>query len=168
MSKFQQSDNRSDKTTDVWLTPPDLVRSLGEFMLDPCAPPDAPWYHAPIYYTEAIDGLKMPWFGRVWCNPPYGRAARTWLERCADHGNAMALIFARVETNMFIDFVWKRADAVMFLNKRIAFANERGEFQDKSGAPSCLIAYGEENHRALYNCSMGGTIVDIKRGTVTR
>lgn len=29
----------------------------------------------PTYYTKADDGLNKPWFGNVWCNPPYDNIA---------------------------------------------------------------------------------------------
>ena len=140
---FADIDNRSSKTTDVWLTPPELVKSLGSFDLDPCSPIDAPWRLAPLYYTEKHDGLKMPWCGRVFMNPPYGIQAKHWLKKLADHGNGVALIFARIETKMFRDFVWKRADAVLFFDKRLNFYNEKGEkASNDAGAPSCLVAWG--------------------------
>lgn len=32
------------------------------------------------FYTPATDGLKGPWAGRVWCNPPYSQI-REWVEK---------------------------------------------------------------------------------------
>jgi hypothetical protein len=39
------------------------------------------------YYAAEQDGMAQPWFGRVWCNPPYGkeqlqgRKTPDWLEK---------------------------------------------------------------------------------------
>lgn len=56
---------------DEWLTPPEIMSSLGAFDLDPCSPINRPWPTAGIHYTVEDDGLSKPWFGRVWCNPPH-------------------------------------------------------------------------------------------------
>ena len=69
----------------VWLTPPHILRALGEFDLDPCASLDRPWDTAKNHYTVEDDGLAQPWFGRVWCNPPYGPGMDKWLNKLANH-----------------------------------------------------------------------------------
>jgi hypothetical protein len=63
---------------DEWLTPPEILRALGPFDLDPCAPIARPWETAAAHYTAEDDGLSKPWAGRVWCNPPFGREAVKW------------------------------------------------------------------------------------------
>jgi len=74
-------------TTNEWLTPPELIAALGVFDLDPCAPPPErrPWNTAPLMYDERIDGLKTPWIGRVFLNPPYGPNTFTWLKILSEH-----------------------------------------------------------------------------------
>ena len=99
---------------DEWLTPPEILRALGAFDLDPCAPIVRPWETAARHYTVQDDGLELPWEGRVWCNPPFGREAVKWLRRMRDHGNGVALIPARTETAMFYETVWGAADGVLF------------------------------------------------------
>ncbi len=41
-------------------------------------------YAAPVYYTKTDNGLVKPWFGHVWCNPPYSKigpwVAKAWEE----------------------------------------------------------------------------------------
>jgi hypothetical protein len=81
--------------TDVWLTPPYVIEALGEFDLDPCASVDRPWDTAKSHYTIEDDGLLQPWFGRVWCNPPYGPKLGPFLRKMAEHENGIALVFAR-------------------------------------------------------------------------
>lgn len=141
---------------DEWLTPPHVLGVLGAFDLDHCAPITRPWETAGHHYTIVDDGLLQPWFGRVWCNPPYGRESDRWLELCALHGNAIALIFARTETEMFFKRVWDAADAVLFLRGRLHFHHVTGErAAHNGGAPSVLVAYGENNVEVLRQCGLG-------------
>ena len=88
---------------DEWLTPPELLKALGPFDLDPCAPVRRPWDMAKHHYTIDDLGLMKPWPDgyRVFCNPPYGPQTGKWLAKMVDHGNGIALIFARTETEMF-------------------------------------------------------------------
>jgi hypothetical protein len=130
--------------SDDWLTPPDLIESLGPFDLDPCASDRQPWRTATVQYTRADDGLSKPWQGFVWCNPPFGPEWPVWLERLADHGKGIALINARTETRPFHRLVWDRADALFFFKGRLHFhrpvTGERASFN--AGAPSVLVGYG--------------------------
>ena len=142
---------------DEWLTPRHVLAALGPFDLDPCAPQVRPWDTAARHYTVMDNGLVQPWEGRVWCNPPYGLEAAQWLARCADHGNAMALIFARTETRMFFDHVWPKAQAVLFLEGRLYFHHVCGrKASANAGAPSVLVAYGPANAECLKGCTLAG------------
>jgi hypothetical protein len=143
---------------DEWLTPPEIIRALGRFDLDPCAPADdrRPWDTAAKHYSADQDGLAQEWQGRVWCNPPFGREAVKWLRRMARHGNGVALIPARTETAMFYECVWGIADAVCFLKGRPHFHHVTGERAAfNSGAPICLVAYGPQNAAALRASRLG-------------
>jgi hypothetical protein len=148
---------------DEWLTPPELLERLGPFDLDPCSPVTRPWDTARIHYTVNDDGLSKQWHGRVWCNPPYGKYAGKWLKRCADHGNAIALIFARTETAMFFETVWGKADALLFLRGRLFFHHVTGErAKYDSGAPSVLVAYGINNSWVLRDAGISGFYISLK------
>lgn len=147
---------------DEWLTPPDLLKQLGDFDLDPCAPVVRPWPTAAHHLTIEDNGLKKPWHGRVWCNPPYGLEAAKWLARLADHGNGIALIFARTETRMFFEHVWPKADALLFLEGRLHFHHVDGRrAAANSGAPSVLVAYGSSNAATLRACALPGQYVPL-------
>ena len=148
---------------DEWLTPKYITDQLGPFDLDPCSPGDRrPWDTAKYHLDETDNGLMAPWFGRVWCNPPYGRETFKWLKKLADHGDGIALIFARTETNGFYDQVWQRADAVFFIKGRLKFCYVDGTEADCANAPSCLIAYGQQNVERLQNCEFNGKFVRLK------
>lgn len=149
--------------TDTWLTPPGIVAAVGPFDLDPCAAIDQPWATAATHYTEHDDGLSRPWHGMVWCNPPFGPEAEKWLARCADHGRAIALVPARTETRWFVGQVWRKASGVLFLFGRPHFHYIDGtRAKANSGAPICLIAYGEEALGRLVNrTSLPGQLVPL-------
>lgn len=143
--------------TDEWLTPPEVLKALGSFDLDPCAPRVRPWPMAAKHFTIDDNGLYLDWHGRVWCNPPYGQETGMWLKRCARHGNAIALIFARTETEHFHEHVWDAADAILFLKGRLNFYDTQGKRSAfNSGAPSCLVAYGEYNVLSLIDAVIRG------------
>ncbi len=137
--------NTNTKNNDEWLTPLEIIENLGEFDLDPCSPIDRPWDTAKKHYTIEDDGFKQPWEGRVWCNPPYGKETFKWIDKLATHGNGTALIFARTETIGFHEHIWQRADAIFFFRGRIKFHYVDGTQGGPANAPSCLVAYGQDN-----------------------
>lgn len=71
--------------TDLWETPQKFFDELDaefHFSLDVCAVPDNA--KCATYYTPEQDGLSQPWYGRCWCNPPYGREIGRWVKKAAD------------------------------------------------------------------------------------
>lgn len=153
--------------TDEWLTPPEIISTLGRFDLDPCAPINRPWDTSDHHFTVEDNGLHRRWFGRVWLNPPYGPDTGQWLAKLAKHGNGIALIFARTETDMFFRHVWGCASALLFLRGRLHFHHLDGSrAKANAGGPSVLVAYGSGN----VNCLRGidGALVESFSLTVPR
>lgn len=150
--------------TDTWLTPRAILEPLGQFDLDPCAAPSPrPWPTAARHIELPEDGLKADWHGRVWLNPPYGKATGHWLKRLAEHRNGIALIFARTDTQMFFDHVWEQATAILFLRGRLTFCDQRGAIASfNAGGPSCLVAYNDANATALQRSGLDGHLVDMR------
>jgi hypothetical protein len=146
-----------------WLTPPDILRRLGRFDLDPCCPSNMPWATADCMITENENGLHGEWWGRVWLNPPFGREAVRWLRKLRDHGNGIALIPARTETVMFYECVWGVADGVLFLQGRPHFHRPDGTRAPfNSGAPIALVAYGTANLNALLHSGLGAVVKQVQ------
>ena len=59
-----------------WYTPPDVIEAAREAMggidVDPASNDMAQgWIRAGVYYTRETDGLRHPWMGSVWLNPPF-------------------------------------------------------------------------------------------------
>jgi DNA N-6-adenine-methyltransferase (Dam) len=156
-------DNKDNKSVD-WYTPPHIFEDLGlEFDLDPCQPETKiPWIPAKKHYWEAVDGLSQPWDGLVWLNPPYGKHTPLWLDKMAEHGEGVALVFARTDTIWF-QKVSKTASALLFLKGRISFVDGLGVTAGGgAGAGSMLIAWGETAKEALRNMSHKGLFVELK------
>lgn len=144
--------------TTEWLTPPEIIHSLGEFDTDPCSPEHRPWDTAKVHFNKKLNGLALPWIGRVWMNPPYTSATiDQWLKRLADHGNGIALLFARTCRPDFHEFIFNRADSILFIKSRIRFYFPDGtRAGENGGAPSIMVAYGEANCEALEACGIEG------------
>lgn len=129
-----------------WLTPPDIIKALGPFDLDPCAAPEPrPWPTAETMWSEKDDGFGRKWFGHVWLNPPYGKFTWKWILKLAAHGDGLALIFARTDTPIFHEGIFDRAHGILFIRGRLFFHYPEGaRARHNSGAPSVIIAYGSD------------------------
>lgn len=159
------SHQSADAVTTTWLTPPELIEQLGPFDLDPCAAPSPrPWPTAGRHIELPEDGLAADWAGRVWLNPPYGNVTWRWLAKLAEHGDGIALIFARTETAGFVREVWGKATGLLFLHGRLHFHYADGtRAAANSGAPSVLVAYGDAASVRLRESGLDGTFVDLSR-----
>jgi site-specific DNA-methyltransferase (adenine-specific) len=124
-----------------WATPADLFAGLDAefaFTLDACATADNA--RCAAYFTREEDGLSQRWWGRVWCNPPYGRGIGAWVEkarasvRSGDAELAVCLVPARTDTAWWQDLIAPPqagggAGEVRFLRGRLRFSGAA------SGAP---------------------------------
>lgn len=161
-----RSFNTNTDNSAEWLTPPEILRALGPFDLDPAAPVVRPWDMAARHYTKLDDGMAQPWEGRVWLNPPYGRETFHWLARLAAHGSGLALIFARTETQGFHEQIWAKAHAIFFFRGRLRFHRVSGERGGTANAPSCLVAYSPEDSSRLYRAqkerALTGALINLR------
>lgn len=148
--------------TAEWYTPPEIFEALGvEFDLDPCAAPGGAHVPAERYFTHLDDGLSQPWEGFVWMNPPYGQETPKWLERLAEHGNGIALVFARTDTGWFHGPV-ASADIICFIKGRIKFMMPDGTRGGTPGSGSMLVGYGPTAVAAITKCGLGMNVVPPK------
>jgi hypothetical protein len=147
--------------TNVWLTPPEIIRDLGPFDLDPCAAPEPrPWPTAARHISLPEDGLYAAWEGLVFVNPPYGPNTGDWLARIARHTpGGVAFTFARTETQYFFDHAWERGAGFFFLKGRVSFYRPDGSRAASAPVPSVLIGYGDEGLRRLARSKLGGHLV---------
>lgn len=115
----------------------DLLNAEFQFNLDAAATREnrkCEWF-----LDELQDGLTRPWFGSVWCNPPYGRKLHEWCRKARDEAtrfypaydrddlcgpcrNVVLLIPASVGTKWWHDLVLPYAE-VRFVRGRLAFGD---------------------------------------------
>ena len=136
--------------SDAWYTPPWVFDGLGlMFDLDVAAPAEPlPWIPARTSYTVADDGLSLPWYGTVWCNPPYS-APTAWCKRWAVHEAGCLLIRADLSTSGPAA-AFSAASSIYVPAKRIQFVNGHGA---KSGAvnfSSVLLGRGGHVDEAMF------------------
>ena len=152
-----------------WLTPPKLLKMLGEFDLDPCASVKQAsgeiWATAKTMYAPPQDGLNLPWQGRCWTNPPYGPHVDKWAQRMADHHNGILLIFLRAETEAWRK-IFASGDGFLFPYRRCCFYLPDGTRAKSGTAPSALVAYGESNVECLRTCGLAGAF--FRRAEITK
>lgn len=148
------------RRSDDWLTPQHILDALGPFYFDPCASLAAPNRCATYSCTQEHDGLSQSWRGMVWLNPPYSDVA-PWMQRLAEHGDGIALVFARTETEWWQRHVWPRAASVLFLAGRLSFirSDTMEPAAHNSGGPSALIAYGWDANLRLRRSGLTGALV---------
>lgn len=133
---------KTEETTNIWLTPPDLLAKLGDFDLDPCAAINRPWDCAKTNYTIIENGLEQKWFGRIWCNPPYGSEAGAFLKKFSEYkGPGLCLIFVRSDTKAWHEYILSTAKYIFFIKGRLKFCKIDGTQGSTANAPSCLIAW---------------------------
>lgn len=150
--------------TDEWYTPPYIIEALGQFELDPCAPVNRLYDTALEHYTVLDDGLLKDWGNRrVWLNPPYSRPAiGRFLKRMASNNNGIALLFNRLDTDLFQDIIFQYASGIFFIRGRIYFIDPTGKPGGRPNCGSVLVSFGEENAEILRTCNLKGYFFKIE------
>ena len=149
----------ASSTTTEWYTPSHIFDALGcRFDLDPASPGAeiVPWIPADRCYTHQDDGLRQPWTGFCWLNPPYGRRILSlWVEKFIRHGNGILLAPERTSTRWW-QALTSRADLVLCVNKKIAFIPTTGKQGRAQALGSTLVAIGERGVAALETAHRNG------------
>lgn len=151
--------------SDAWYTPPWIFDGLDvKFDLDVSAPAEPlHWLPAHRRYTVADDGLNLPWFGLVWCNPPYS-APTAWCKRWAQHAEGFLLIRADLSTGgPFLAF--SAASSLYVPPKRIQFVNGRGGETGAVNFSSVLLGRGARADAAIARLAQkhGGSSRTLQR-----
>ncbi|MCA9496827.1 MAG: adenine methyltransferase [Nanoarchaeota archaeon] len=133
----------------LWCTPRDFFKKLDSefnFTLDPSCTKESALCEK--YFTPEEDGLKQSWENeRVFCNPPYGRDLKLWVEKAYNERNNAELIVllipSRTDTAYFHDFIWNTEAEIRFLRGRLKFIDisEPTKKLNSAPFPSMLVIY---------------------------
>lgn len=133
-----------------YCTPQHLFKQLDDefhFVLDAAA--SSTNAKCANFYTAEQDALQQSWNvgGAVFCNPPYGRNLRGWLEKAyQEHqsgaGTIVMLIPSRTDTTYFHDFILGKAE-IRFLRGRLKFTDETGKPFNTAPFPSMIVIYSK-------------------------
>lgn len=130
--------------TDLWETPQDLFDELNDefgFDIDVCATPENA--KCEKYYTKENNGLDQPWYGVVWCNPPYGREIGKWVRKAyetnfRENNYIVMLLPARTDTKWFHEYIYKNKRVeIRFLKGRLKFGNSK----NSAPFPSMIVIF---------------------------
>lgn len=143
-----------------WYTPPEYITAarqiMGDIDLDPASCELANQVvQAKQFYTKEQNGLMHRWYGRVWCNPPYGKteqgqgsnleAFTRYLVNEYQSGHveqAILLIPTNTATSWF-DALWQFP--ICFPHYRIRFYQESGEPSNGVSFGTCFVYLGPHN-----------------------
>lgn len=132
--------------TDDWATPLDFYDNLHNFYgftLDAAASSKNhkcdDWFGLDHPLESHRDGLKAEWYGRVWCNPPYGRIIKDWVKKAYIYqGLSVLLLPARTDTRWFHDYCYLNdRTSVQFIKGRLKF----GDGLAPAPFPSMLVVF---------------------------
>ena len=131
--------------SDQWSTPQylfDILNDEFNFTLDPCA--DDSNHKCETYFTKESNGLLQSWKGHsVFCNPPYGKAIKEWVEKCYNESRdkdttVVMLIPARTDTSYFHEFIYGKAE-IRFIRGRLKF----GDSKNAAPFPSMVVVFNK-------------------------
>lgn len=154
--------NNSDQHYTPYIFIARVCEFFGDIDLDPCANSlITPHVPSLMKYTKEIDGLKHPWYGRVFVNPPYSNI-QPFLDKTKHEyviGNiteCIVLVPARTDTK------WHQSMSQFprcYIYGRLKFVNE-GNKGNSAPFPSMLFYLGERvNDFQDYWCKYGEVFI---------
>ena len=168
-----------------WYTPRVYIEAAREVMddidLDPASCEEANRFvRAPVYYTKEQNGLLLPWSGKIWLNPPYGRinpertgetrsyqllfAQKLWREWHAGHvEQAILLLLGNACFMRWFEHLWNFP--VCFHTGHIVFHTPGGGTND-FGFGSLFVYLGSHVDQFIQVFSRFGRVVCAVDGRV--
>ena len=133
--------------TEHWSTPIELFDELNlehKFTVDVCA--DTTNYKVKRYFNKKMDGLSQSWAGEIaWCNPPYGREIKLWVEKACEstktvgcNTSVVMLLPARTDTKWFHEFIYNNPlCSIKFIKGRLKFSGSK----NSAPFPSMIVTF---------------------------
>lgn len=138
--------------TDEWYTPPHVFEALDcRFDMDVATPfRNQHLVCVPTSHRIFQQSLSQQWRGFIWMNPPFGgrNGIAPWLQKFFDHGNGIALTPDRTSAPWWQTYA-PRADAILFVAKKIKFIGADGKPGKSPAQGTCLMAAGPQAVAAI-------------------
>jgi hypothetical protein len=172
---------KNESTDKEWYTPQVFLDSVVEVFgggidLDPCWSPDSLVVAGRVVDGRYEDGLLLDWsdYGRIYCNPPYGRdesrgtTIKSWIRKCSGAGSeVIALVPVATNTTHWKQYVFPTACCVCFVSSsRFKFLGAGSK-----GAPMAVAAvyWGSKYASAfeeVFGRDWGAVMTCVRRGPV--
>lgn len=144
-------------TGDDYYTPEHVVqaarRVMGGIDTDPAThyAANRRYIQAKYAYTLQVDGLKRPWYGRVWCNPPFNQwgewVPKVLAEHQSDRVTDMCILLpCRAMSRLAVADLLSAADAIWISRGRLQFWGDKATGSPDDGS---VIAYFGQNVAAF-------------------
>ena len=162
-----------------WCTPTKYVKAINDFYnnnidLDPCSNYDS-IVKSTIKYTYPYqDGLKESWnYKNIFVNPPYGRnkynktTIKDWIKKCYEssikyNSEVLALIPVATNTSHWKEYIFKKANAICFINDtRLKFRINGNENNKGCPVACCMVYWGNNFNKFNEVFKEYGAIVKI-------
>lgn len=140
------------KKNDILQTPEWVYKPLGDFDLDPCAGVNTNIGKTNYRLEDNQNGLKLPWFGFVWCNPPFSQK-EIWSKKMIEHGNGI-LILPERGSAPWCGPLKEHSRYHFVMGKKIDFIG--GSSSNNLG--SILFPFGEEAIERITNSGLPGDL----------
>ncbi len=137
-------------------TPEWVYKPLGFIDLDPCAGEYTDIGNINFRIEWGQDGLKIDWWGFVFCNPPFSQK-EAWIERMIQHGKGILLLPERGSAPWF----GKLAAACghyWVMGKKINFVG--GPSSNNLG--TVLFLFGNEAKSRVLSSGLPGHLCHVK------
>jgi len=155
---------------DEWYTPSEYVEVVRDVLggvidLDPASCDQAQQtVQAKRYYTKQDDGLKRPWSGRVFLNPPYSNPT-PFVDKLIEHHECGDVPEAILLENTDSSARWfhkslKACSAICFPSSRLRFRHGLEECSPRYS--SVFFYFGDEMERFRRFFTAVGTVVIVK------
>ena len=152
----------NNDSSNEWYTPKEYIDAAREVMggidLDPASSDLAnKIVQADTYYTIEMDGLKLPWSGRIWLNPPYSAdLIPLFISKLKVHVDSKEIEQAIVLVNNATETAWFHtliscASAVVFPKGRIKYyMPDRKTGSPLQGQAFVYVGAGKEKFAKIF------------------
>ena len=149
MTKKYGHHPKSESYTDTFNTPDSLFNQLNRvfnFQIDAACTTKNRKLPKGFFVDEGGNGLKEPWKGRVFCNPPFSQK-KEWIEKAIKEVESgvcpvcvMILPLNCMSTTFFMDLVYKNYHYEI-IKKRIEFLDDKTKKPASGNNSGTVVVY---------------------------